>query len=136
MPVTQERSATPSPEPPSELTATTIAEIIRATERDRLRAFVSADIPVLERLHTDDFQLINPGGRTLTKAEYLGGVAAGDIAYLVWAPSSAMDVRLYDEAAAVRDQSHTEIVDFGETFVIDNWHPDVYEWRDERWQVV
>jgi len=47
-----------------------------------------------------------------------------------------MDVRLYDEAAAVRDQSHTEIVDFGETFVIDNWHPDVYEWRDERWQVV
>ena len=47
-----------------------------------------------------------------------------------------MDVRVYGEAAAIRYQSHTEIVVFGETFVMVNWHTDVYEWRNERWQVV
>jgi hypothetical protein len=91
---------------------------------------------VLEGLHTDDFQLINPGGGALTKEEYLGGVASGDIDYLVWEPSSEIAVRLYGEAAAVRYQSNTEIVVFGEKIVVQNWHTDVYERHDGRWQVV
>jgi hypothetical protein len=113
-----------------------LVELIRATERERLRAFVGADMPVLERLHTEDFQLINPGGGALSKAEYLGGVAAGDIDYLVWAPTSEIVVRLYGEAAAIRYRSHTEIVVFGETIVVENWHTDVYERHDGRWQAV
>jgi hypothetical protein len=111
-------------------------DLIRATERERLRAFVAADMDVLERLHTDDFQLINPGGGALTKDEYLGGIASGDIDYLVWEPSSEIAVRLYGEAAAIRYQSHTEIVVFGEKIVVENWHTDVYELHNGQWQAV
>lgn len=39
-----------------------LAERIRTTERDRLRAIVEADVDVLDHLHGDAFQLINPGG--------------------------------------------------------------------------
>lgn len=113
-----------------------IADLIRATERERLRAFVAADMPVLERLHAEDFQLIDPGGGALTKEEYLGGVAAGDIDYLVWEPTSEIAVRLYGEAAVIRYKSHTEIVVFGQEIVVENWHTDVYERHDGRWQAV
>ncbi len=41
---------------------TSTADQIRAIERERLRALVDVDLEVAERLHADDFQLINPGG--------------------------------------------------------------------------
>lgn len=100
--------------------AATDADLLRTTERDRLRAFVDADLNRLERLHTDDFQLINPGGGALTKEEYLGGIASGEIDYLVWDPDPAIDVRLYDEAAVLRYQADAEIVVGGETIVVRN----------------
>jgi hypothetical protein len=115
---------------------TDLAGRIRAIERDRLRAFVEADLDVLEPLHADDFQLINPRGKTLTKEEYLGGVASGEIDYLVWEPDSEIAVRLYGEAAAIQYRSNTEIVVGGERLVLRNWHTDLYEQRDGRWQVV
>ena len=113
-----------------------LADLIRTTERERPRAFVGADMDLLERLHADDFQLINPGGGALTKAEYLGGVASGEIDYLVWEPDAEIAVRLYGETAAVRYQADTEIVVGGERIVVRNWHTDLYELRDGQWQVV
>jgi hypothetical protein len=97
---------------------------------------VEADLNVARRLHADDFQLINPVGRVLSKEEYLGGVASGEIDYLVWEPDSEIAVRFYGEAAAVRYQANTEIVVGGETFNLRNWHTDIYERRDGRWQAV
>jgi hypothetical protein len=35
------------------------AELLRATERERLRALVSGDVERAGELHTEDFQLIN-----------------------------------------------------------------------------
>jgi len=43
-------------------------EQLRATARQRLRALVEADVDVARRLHADDFQLINPAGRSVSKA--------------------------------------------------------------------
>lgn len=113
-----------------------LADLIRETERERLRAFVEADIDILEPLHADDFQLINPGGGAATKEEYLGGVASGVIDYLVWEPDSEIAVRLYDGAAAIRYRANTEIVVDGEKLILQTWHTDVYEQRDGQWQVV
>jgi hypothetical protein len=53
------------------------AERLRAIERERLRALVTAAIETAERLHADDFQLITPGGGMLSKSKYLGGIASG-----------------------------------------------------------
>ena len=112
------------------------ADLIRATERERLRALVEANMEVARQLHADDFQLINPRGGSLSKEQYLAGIASGQLDYLVWEPES-IEVRLYGEAAVIRYQSQLEIVVQGQKVPRQRyWHTDTYEKRNGRWQVV
>jgi hypothetical protein len=112
-------------------------EILRATERERLRALVEGDLPVADRLHADDFQLINPGGGVFTKAQYLGGIASGSLNYRVWEPDFEIEVRSYGEAAVIRYRSRLHMSRDGAAGELRNyWHTDSYEWRDGRWQGV
>jgi hypothetical protein len=114
----------------------TEADLLRETERERLRALVSGDMEVAHRLHADDFQLINPFGGSVSKEQYLGGIAAGEIDYVVWEPG-AIDVRLYAPAAVIRYRSELEIVFRGQRISRrPYWHTDLYEKRDGQWQVV
>ncbi len=111
-------------------------ELIRETEQERLNALVNADMETADLLTADDFQLINPAGGTMTKEEYLGGIASGDIDYIVFEPASPIAVRLHDVAAIIRYQSNIHIVVGGEDIVTHGWHTDLYELRDGRWQAV
>lgn len=112
------------------------ADVIRATERQRLRSLVDADMKVASQLHADDFQLINPRGETYSKERYLGGVASGEFNYLMWEPE-AIEIRMCDEAAVIRYQSQLEIEVAGEKVPLRrHWHTDTYEKRNGRWQVV
>ena len=113
-----------------------VSDVIRVTERERLRSLVTRNLEAARQLHADDFQLINPLGGSLSREQYLGGIAAGDIDYRVWEPGS-IEVRLYGEAALIRYQSQLEIVVQGQHVPLRNyWHTDLYERRDGRWQVV
>jgi hypothetical protein len=85
------------------------ADKIRAIEHERLRALVEADMKVTRQLHSDDFQLINPSGESLSREQYLGAVASGEIDYLVWEPD-AIEVRLSGEMALIRYSSQLELV--------------------------
>jgi predicted ester cyclase len=115
----------------------TAAELIRTTERERLRAMVEADMDVAEQLHADDFQLIHPGGGALSKEEFLGDVASGFIDFVVWEPTAEIAVRLYGtNTAVIRYQSLTDIVVAGEQETVNVWHTDLYEKRDGQWQIV
>ena len=88
------------------------------------------------QLHADDFQLINPFGDALSKEQYLGDVASGEIDYLVWEPQT-IEVRLYGQVAVIRYQSQVEIVVGGQKVSLRRyWHTDSYEEHDGRWQVV
>jgi hypothetical protein len=112
------------------------ADLIRATERERLRALVAADVPAARRLHADDFQLINPAGGALTKDQYLEAVASGQVDYIYWEPDS-IAVRAYGRAAVIRYQSQLEVVFQGQPLPRRRfWHTDAYEKRDGNWQVV
>lgn len=111
-------------------------EVLRATERERLRALVTGDVERAGQLHTDDFQLINPLGGALSKAEYLGGITSGQIHYLYWEPES-IAVRIYGNVAAIRYRSQLEIVVQGRHIPRQRyWHTDLYERHGEQWQVV
>ncbi len=112
------------------------AEVIRSIERTRLRALVDADIDTARGLHAEDFQLINPLGGLLSKEQYLGGVASGEIDYLSWDPEQ-IEVRVYDRVAAIRYRSQLKIVVGGQQIPRQRyWHTDLYEKRDGQWQVV
>lgn len=112
------------------------AELVRSTERERLRALVSGDVHRAAQLHTDDFQLINPLGGALSKEQYLGGIGAGQIRYVYWEPED-IAVRLYGEVAALRYRSQLEIVVQGHHIPRQRyWHTDLYERHGPQWQVV
>ncbi len=90
----------------------------------------------LWQLHADDFQLINPYGIAFSKEQYLGGIASGEIHYLVWEPES-IAVRQHGEMAILRYQAQLEIIVSGQKLPLRRfWHTDSYEKRDGRWQVV
>src|SRR5712691_8622769 len=114
----------------------TSADLIRQTEHKRLRSLVAAEIELANSLHSDDYQLITPGGQTMSKENYIGGIASGELVYHAFEPADDIAVRLYGNAAAVRYQARIEVRfsdqrDFG-LF----WHTDIYEKRDGRWQAV
>lgn len=112
------------------------ADILRATERERLRALVTADVARAAPLHADDFQLINPLGGVLSKEQYLGGIGSGQLKYLHWEPNS-IAVRVYGNVAVIRYQSELEILVQGVHIPRQcYWHTDLYERRDQQWQVV
>jgi hypothetical protein len=112
------------------------AELLRATERERLRALVSGDVERAGQLHTEDFQLINPLGGALSKERYLGAISSGQIHYLHWEPES-IAVRLYGDVAVLRYVSQLEIVVQGRHIPRQRyWHTDLYERHGPQWQVV
>ena len=112
------------------------SELLRATERERLRALATGDVERAAQLHTEDFQLINPLGGAVTKEQYLGGISSGQIHYLYWEPES-IAVRLYGDVAVIRYQSQLEIVVQGRHIPRQRyWHTDLYERHGMQWQVV
>lgn len=114
-----------------------MAQQIRAVEQERLRALVDADIETASRLHADDFQLINPMGGSLSKDQYLGAIAAGEVDYLAWEPG-AIEVKFYGDAAVIRYQANLRIKVKAMPDAPSGrfWHTDVYERRNGVWQVV
>lgn len=120
-----------------EVGAQSEADAIRAIERERLRSLVDADMEVARRLHADDFQLINPLGGTLSKDEYLGQIASGDIDYLEWEPEE-VEVKQHGDVAVIRYRARLTIVVRGlpEAPSGSFWHTDFYEKRNGQWQAV
>jgi hypothetical protein len=112
------------------------AELIRDTERARLRALVEGDIETAGRLHATEFQLITPIGMALSKNDYLGAITSGQIKYLAWEPGP-IAVRHHHSHAVIRYRARLEVV-FGDHRVApgDYWHTDTYEHRDGEWMVV
>lgn len=117
------------------MTEATVSEIA-SIERDRLAALVSRDIDRAARIHADDFELVSPSGRVLSKARYLDAVRSGDIAYAAWEPG-AIDVRVHGDVAVLRYPAEIAfIVDGAPTVPRRYRHMDLYERREGRWQVV
>jgi hypothetical protein len=113
-----------------------VANLVLAAEKERLRALVSADLPIAERLHADDYQLIPPGGMPISKADYLGAIASGAITYRVFEPASDVAIREYGSAAILRYQARIEIEVDGHHFTELVWHTDLYELQEGQWRCV
>jgi hypothetical protein len=113
------------------------AERIRAIERERLGSLVTVDLPTARRLHSDDFQLINPAGVALSKQEYLGALESGQLDYVAW-EAGEIAVKLYKDAAVIRYRDARFDVNAGTTVVHRGpmYHTNLYERRGGQWQIV
>jgi Domain of unknown function (DUF4440) len=108
-------------------------EFLPDLERRRLRALVSADMATAGPLHAADYQLLTPNGSALTKDDYLGAVASGELGYRTFEPVSEITVLAGPDLAVLRYQARISFDD-GPGFVC--WHTDCYRLRDETWQAV
>jgi Domain of unknown function (DUF4440) len=108
----------------------TSAKVVRATELRRLHALLHHDLDTAERLHADDFELINPTGDVVSREAYID---SGDaFAYAEWKPISPIRVRVHDDSAVIRYESEIKIHGIRGHF----WHTDLYEKRNGQWQIV
>ena len=106
------------------------AKVVRATERQRLRALLGNDLDTAQRLHADDFELINPLGETVPREAYID---SGDaFAYTAWKPISPIRVRVHGDSAVIRYESEIELHGTRGHY----WHTDLYEKRNGQWQIV
>ncbi len=87
-------------------------------------------------LHADDYQLITLRGLALTKQEYLGGIASGQLRYRVFKPVSEIAVRSSAQIVLMRYTAQILVEDHGQADSVTCWHTDCYELRDARWQAV
>ena len=105
-------------------------------ERDRLRALVDADADRAAPFLADDFELVTPAGRTLSKRDYLEAIRSRDIDYALWEAGKIV-VRAYGDVAVIRYPAEIAFtVDGVPTPRRRYWHVDLYERRGGRWQVV
>lgn len=102
-----------------------------ALERRRTQALVHRDMPVVEDLHADDYELVSPAGRALSRAEYLGLIAEAPF-YTDWT-LGPLRARI-DEAITVL--RYPASLRFPSRQAMAVWHTDVYELRGGRWQAV
>jgi hypothetical protein len=122
-----ERTAS-SAQAPSSAQAT--ASILRATERQRLHALLHHDLDTAQRLHADDFELINPLGETVSREDYIDSGAA--FAYKVFRPISPIRVRVHGDSAVIRYKAVIEIHGIRGHF----WDTERYEKRNGQWKIV
>ena len=105
-------------------------------ERERFTAIESADMDTLERLHADDFVLVNPFGQVLSRRDFLRAISAGEIEF-VDVDQEYVEARVYGDAAVLRQRVTLQLESFGERLpTVRVWEFLTYERRDGRWQAV
>ena len=111
-------------------------ESLPAIEQARLDALVDADTETAGSFMADDFELVNPGGATLGRDDYLGAVEAGFIDYLVFEPTSPIVVNRSGTTAVLRFPVSFDLVVAGTRLAHAGWITELYELRNGRWQIV
>jgi hypothetical protein len=112
-----------------------VAVELRAIERRRLAAMVNVDIATAEALHAEDYQLVTPGGATLSRDAYLRSIADGELNYRRFEPDGEIAVRvLGPDAVALRYRALIDAEFPGGRDINRFWHTDIYERRDGVWQ--
>jgi len=111
---------------------------LRRIETTRLRALVNKDMRTADALHASDFQVVPPQGIPLTREEYLSRVESDDIDYIVFEPTSKIEVRVSGDTAVMWYMSNIDVSVAGGARRVAHaaWHTAFYERRQGRWQAV
>ena len=112
------------------------ADRLRAIERTRLQALVDGDTATARKLTAPDFQVINPAGAPLSRADFLDPVGAGVLDFLSLEPKSRIAVRVSGDSATLRYKTGFDLVVGGTHLTHDAWTTDLFERRHGRWQIV
>ncbi len=112
-------------------------DFFRALEHRRTQALVGRDMTTCWQLHSPDYMLISPPGRTLARDQYLGRIDGGTLRYLRWEPED-MQVRVTAYMGIVGYKVTLELAsdDGSPSTPFMCWHTDSYELNGLGWQAV
>lgn len=112
-------------------------DALRDLELSRLEAVVMNDMPALQALYADDFELVPPPGVAMSRDEFLGALQDGGLDFLAWDPVSELDVRALGDTAVLSYRSEVHLLGAGMGELRHQmWHTAVYERGEQGWQVV
>jgi ketosteroid isomerase-like protein len=114
-------------------------EDLQAMELRRLRALVDADLQATRTLHAPDFELVDPRGGVHGLEEYLGGLAAGAVAYRRFDPVSDIEVVVSGDLAVAHYRARIEVLVQGlPPQALEAWHTNCYRRAQDAggWQLV
>ena len=98
---------------------------------------VAGDVTAATDVLADDFVLVDPGGGTWTKKDYLDAISAGSLDYLSWTIESEMRVLVDGDIAVLRYRATIDVSLDGEHVPKGNfWKSAVYQKRAGRWLAV
>lgn len=111
------------------------ASQVRTAERTLLRAAVDGDTHTAGTLLAPDLQLIDVTGTAETHADYLASIGGG-VDFVTLKPIEPISVRVHGDSAVARVKLKFKVVAQGQTVQHEGWTTDLFERRDDRWQLV
>lgn len=109
-------------------------EDINQLEEARYAALIAADWPAVDALLADEFFYNQGGGGSVTKAEFLAYMKAGDAKVRKVVREDAL-IRLYGDVAVVTGISHVEVTLKGEDKTLHSRYLHVWVKRGSGWQL-
>lgn len=114
---------------------TDLADRLVRTERQRIQALLNVDQVRFDELHDESYLLCNPTGAVWNKAEYLGRLTSGRLAYRRLDLVTGIDVLTADALAILRYRCVIELrADGTDIPGHECWHVDAYTLGDQGWR--
>ena len=128
MGVAQKQSATDSQQ-------TSVEEVIRKLDDERIQAQIDADATALDRIYADDFIGVGPSGRVRTKPQVISDFTSGDLKFQS-ITTDDVQVRVYENTAVETGRSTMIGQDKGQTVPRDTHFTRVWVKQQGRWRLV
>ena len=114
---------------------TSVEEIIRKLDNERIQAQIHADATALDRIYAADFIGVGPSGTVRTKPQVISDFTSGNLKFQS-ITTDEVQVRVYGDAAVETGRSTMIGHDKGKTVPRDTRFTRVWVKQQDRWQLV
>ena len=114
---------------------TSVEEVIRKLDNERIQAQIHADATGLDRIYAADFIGVGPSGRVRTKPQVISDFTSGDLKFQS-ITTDDVQVRVYGNTAVETGRSVMNGQDKGQTVPRDTRFTRVWVKQEGRWQLV
>ena len=114
---------------------TSVEEVIRKLDNERIQAQIHADALALDRIYADDFIGVGPSGRVRTKPEVISDFTSGDLKFQS-VTTDEVQVRVYENTAVETGLSTMVGQDKGKAVPRDTRFTRVWVKQQGRWRLV
>ena len=108
---------------------------VLATQTERFRAIVAADLETLDEILASDLVYVHSHGGVDSKAEFIESLASGRVDYHELNPSN-VQVRVYESTAVVNGDVSLRVTAGVQEHQVSMRFTEVYVYNDQRWQLV